>query len=131
MSEFKLTLRDVEKETFKLAFAILSKEKKPIGNPFRCVSYQVIDNEFYLFSSMPTYHKVFEHKELPYPFDLDQTIELAWGWWENNKKPKESEPDTDGSTEVAFEITTELPEPYRDSFEVICKIRPIWFVYGK
>jgi hypothetical protein len=130
---FHLTLRDKKKETLSYAFNILTHERcKPYTKEFRCLSYQIIDKELYLFwYDLSSINNVFKPQEMAYPFNLEQTIEFAWGWWQNNKTPKEPEGGGDGSYEEAYEITTKYPEPYTHSYGVICKIKSIWFYYGK
>ena len=59
------------------------------------------------------------------------SIDFCWGWWENNKRPSDAEPDTDGSTEVAWEISTERSGWRNVHHGTIFSVKPIWFVYGK
>ena len=91
----------------------------------RCIGYKIINNELFL-----SKHSM-ECTLFPYEFNVQQTIDFAWGWWENNKKPLEDEPDTDGSTRVAFELSTKRCGVGSDDWGTFASVKPIWFVYGK
>jgi hypothetical protein len=125
---FEFTLKDTEKENFALALKILSSHCKSFKEDFICSAYHIVGGELYLIG----YKKPkLQYTALPYHFNLDQTIEFAWGWWQNNQKPKDEPYGGDGSIEVAYEITTIYPDPYTFNYEIVCKIKPIWFYYGK
>ena len=118
-------VRDTKKEAFELAMKIIALTNKPFDKDFYCNGYKVINNELFLswYSN--------KCQTFPYLFNLQQTIDFAWGWNEANKNPTESEPDTDGSTKVAFELTTERSGVSSDDWGMFCSVKPIWFVYGK
>jgi hypothetical protein len=113
-------VRDIRKETFELAMQIVADSKKD----FRVNGYKIIDNELYL----STYSKNCD--KLPYEFDVKQATEFAWGWYQS-VAPTDDEPDTDGSTRVAFELSTERCGVGSDDWGMCCSIKPIWFIYGK
>ena len=118
-------VRNREKDAFALGMKIIANDNKPYNEEFKCDGYSVIDGELFL----SRYSN--ECIKLPYRFNLEQTINFAWGWYENNMKPKENEPDTDGSTHVGFELTTETCGVGTHDWGMVCSIKPIWFVYGK
>jgi hypothetical protein len=126
----EVTVANTKREQFEKALALIamdinrwdqgSKKEKYV-----CEGYFINDNKLYL-------SKYSENAiKFPYEFNLQQTIEFAWGWYENNKKPKAHEPDTDGSTEIAFEITTKGCGVGSFDWGLFCSIEPIWFIYGK
>lgn len=113
------------KEAFELGMKLISIDEIPFNGQFKCNGYKIIDNELFLSRYSDKCEK------FPYEYNLGQTIEFAWGWYENNKKPNGNEPDTDGSTEVAFELSTERTGVGSKDWGMFCSIKPIWFVYGK
>jgi hypothetical protein len=46
-------------------------------------------------------------------------------------KEQQEEPDTDGSTKVAFELTTQRSGIGSQDWGMFCSVKPIWFVYSK
>lgn len=121
----EILIRSTEKETFELGLKLISLEEKAFQKEFECNGYKIENNE--LFLSM--YSK--ECTLFPYVFNLQQTIDFAWGWFQANQKPSEQEPDTDGSTKVAFELTTERSGCGSKDWGMVCSVKPIWFVYSK
>jgi len=118
-------IKNYTREAFEIAFKLLALDNAPFGKEFKCCGYKIINNELFLFRYSDKCEK------FPYEFNLKQTIEFAWGWWENNQKPNEVEPDTDGSTKVAYEISTERSGVGSFDWGTFVSLKPIWFVYGK
>jgi hypothetical protein len=128
--EVGVTVRNTTKEAFTKAFETIALDNQTCPKDkgarnekrFRCIGYKIEDGKLYLskYSEKCT--------RLPYDLDLQQTIDFAWGWLENNKTPLEKEPDTDGSTKEAFLVTTDVG--YSD-WGIMASVEPIWFVYGK
>lgn len=104
-----------------IALDVLLWDKEKREQQFKCVGYEIKDNELYLYKYSDTCIK------FAYEYNLQQSIDFAWGWWENNKKPTAREPDTDGSTEVAWFVRTKR----EGDFGKFLSVKPIWFIYGK
>ena len=121
----EVLVRNTKKEAFDLGLGLIALDETPYKKEFRCNGYKVIDNELFLSGYSDKCEK------FPYEYNLQQTAAFAWGWYENNKIPNDREPDTDGSTEVAFELTTERSGVGSKDWGMFCSIKPIWFVYGK
>ena len=121
----EVTVKNREKQAFELALKLISIDNTPMGKDFKCEGYKIIDNELFL-----SYYSE-KAEKFPYPYNLEQTINFAWGWIENNKKPNGHAPDTDGSVAEAFEITTLRCGVGSDDWGMMCSVKPIWFVYGK
>ena len=123
-----LTVRDKEKESFELAFKILFHQQfghHTDKHRQRANGYTVKKGVLFIsrYSDKCT--------KFAYDYNLEQTTEFAWGWWQANQDPKESEPDTDGSTDVGFEITTDGCGVGSEDWGLMVAIRPVWFEYGK
>lgn len=123
--EVEVVVKNTEKKAFELGMELIALDNKPFQGEFTCNGYKIINNELFL----SRYSK--ECDKFPYLYNLEQTINFAWGWYEANKKPSEYEPDTDGSTKVAFELSTLRCGIGSDDWGLFCSIKPIWFVYGK
>ena len=121
----EVLVRNTSKEAFNLGFKLIALDNMPMNQDFKCIGYKILNNELFLskYSS--------ECQKFPYEFNLQQTIDFAWGWYEANKKPNDVEPDTDGHTSVAFELTTQRSGVGSDDWGMFCSIKPIWFIYGK
>ena len=121
----EVLVRNTKKEAFELAMILISLDEKPYQKDFSSNGYKIIDNELFL----SRYSK--DCVKFPYDYNLQQTIDFAWGWYQANKKPNGNEPDTDGSTGVAFELTTERSGCGSKDWGMFCSLKSIWFVYGK
>jgi hypothetical protein len=129
--EVLVTVQNTEKEAFEMALRLIALDVYSYGGPskvekiFKCIGYKIEDNKLFLskYSDKCT--------KFAYDFNIQQTIDFAWGWYESNKKPTGNEPDTDGSTEVAFRITTEKCGVGSNDWGMFASIEPIWFIYGK
>lgn len=119
--EVTVLVRNITKEAFEMGMKLISIEQ----DNFKCDGYKIIDGELFLSRYSDKCVK------FPYKYNLQQTIEFAWGWFEANKKPIKEEPDTDGHTRVAFELTTEKSGVGSYDWGMFCSVKPIWFVYGK
>ena len=126
----EVTVQHNTKEAFEMAMRLIfldnfRYEKGSHEKKFSCNGYQIENNQLFLskYSEKCT--------KFAYEYNIQQTIDFAWGWWENNQKPSEEEPDTDGSTKVAFLITTENCGVGSSDWGMFVLIKPIWFVYGK
>ncbi len=124
----EVIVRNHTREAFELAFRLVFLDAYRYNNnqkEHRSNGYIIKDNELFLskYSDKCT--------KFPYEYNIQQTIDFAYGWWENNKKPSTSEPDTDGSTREAFEISTERCGVGSDDWGMFVSVKPIWFVYGK
>ena len=127
----QVTVKDTKKEAFEMAMrlAFLGVGKFNKDNPkedlYYCVGYKIENNELFLsdYSDKCTL--------FPYKYNIRQTIDFAWGWFENNKNPNTHEPDTDGSTAVGWELTTERCGVGSKDWGMFVSIKPVWFVYGK
>lgn len=124
----EVTVANTTKEAFEAAMRLVcldvgSYEKGE--KKFKCIGYKIEDNELFLASYSDDCVK------FPYEYNLQQTIDFAWGWWENNQIPTERAPDTDGSTKVAWLLTTSKCETGGRNFGMFVSIKPIWFIYGK
>lgn len=76
--------------------------------------------------SKPTYPNNARVQSLPFEMDCYAAGAFALEWWKQNK-PKDSEPNIDGSTGRAYEISS-VYAPWRYQF---VKIRCVWALYGK
>jgi hypothetical protein len=123
--KIKVLVRNTTKESFELGLKLISLDELNSHKEFKCNGYKIIDNELFLSKYSD------ECEKFPYEFNLQQTIDFAWGWYQSNKNPTENEPDTDGSTKVAFELSTERSGVGSQDWGMFCSIKPIWFVYGK
>jgi hypothetical protein len=121
----EVLIRNTTKEAFELGLKLIALDNVPFNGQFKCNGYKIIGNELFLSRYSD------ECEKFPYEYNLQQTIDFAWGWYENNQKPTENEPDTDGSTKVAFELTTERSGIGSKDWGMFCSVKPIWFVYGK
>lgn len=121
----EVLVRNTTKEAFELGFKLIALDAVSFNKEFRCKGYKIIDNELFLSWYSDKCEK------FPYEYNLQQTIDFAWGWYEANKKPLTDEPDTDGSTKVAFELSTERCGTGSQDWGMFCSIKPIWFIYGK
>jgi hypothetical protein len=122
-------VKNTTKEAFDAAFRLVFQDNYRYNShttkEYKCNGYKIINNELFLSKYSDKCEK------FPYEYNIQQTIDFAWGWWENNKKPNEKEPDTDGSTEVAFEVSTVRCGVGSDDWGMFVSVKPIWFVYGK
>ena len=91
-------IKNTTKEAFELALRLIALDHVPFNKQFKCNGYKIIDNELFLSEYSNKCDK------FPYEYNLQQTIDFAYGWWENNKKPKEEEPDTDGNTKSCLGV---------------------------
>lgn len=123
--DVRVSVRNTTKEAFELGLKLISIDEKPFNGEFKCNGYKIINNELYLSRYSDKCDK------FPYDYNLQQTIDFAWGWFEVNKNPTSGEPDTDGSTEVAFELSTDRCGVGSQDWGMFCSVKPIWFVYGK
>lgn len=119
-----------KREAFDLAFQLIALDecvwdKEHRKDVFKCNGYRLNDNR--LFLSRYSDKAV----RFPYDFNLEQTINFAWGWWQANPEPTERHPDTDGSIEVGWRVTTEMCGVGSDDWGMFAMVEPIWFVYGK
>lgn len=121
----EVLVRNTTKEAFELGLKLIALDEVPFNKEFRCNGYKIIDNELFLSRYSDKCEK------FPYQYNLQQTIDFAWGWYEANKTPTANEPDTDGSTKVAFELTTERSGVGSQDWGMFCSVKPIWFVYDK
>ena len=124
----EVIVRNTTKEAFEQAFRLVFLDVfryNGSNKEYKCNGYKIKDNELFLSKYSDKCEK------FPYEYNIQQTIDFAWGWWENNKNPNGKEPDTDGSTEVAFEISTERCGVGSDDLGMFLSVKPIWFVYGK
>lgn len=121
----KVVVVDTTKEAFTMAFNIIALEHTTFNRKFKCIGYKIIDKELFLASYSDKCEK------FPYEYNLQQTIDFAWGWYEVNKQPSDEAPDTDGSVEVAFELSTEDAVIKTSDWGMMCSIKPTWLVYGK
>lgn len=128
--DIKVEVRNTTKEAFAMAFQLIFLDQYRYGKNgnkelCKCNGYKIKNNELFLSRYSDKCEK------FPYEYNIQQTIDFAWGWWENNKKPTEREPDTDGSTKVAFEVSTERCGVGSEDWGMFVSVKPIWFVYGK
>lgn len=124
----EVIVRNTTKEAFEAAFRLVFLDAYRYNNgskEFKCNGYKIKNNELFLSKYSDKCEK------FPYEYNIQQTIDFAWGWWENNQQPNEIEPDTDGSTEVAFEVSTERCNVGSEDWGMFVSVKPIWFVYGK
>jgi len=128
MEEVEVTVAQTTKEAFAMAMNLVFLDNysyKGSEKIYKCIGYKIENNKLYLskYSDKCT--------KFAYEFNIQQTIDFAWGWWENNKKPTAEEPDTDGSTKVAWRLTTEGCGVGSEDWGMFVSIEPVWFVYGK
>lgn len=121
----EVLVRGIKKKAFKIGLKLISIDWLLPKGQFKCIGYKIIDNELFLSAHSDKCEK------FPYEYNLQQTIDFAWGWYEANKKPSTDEPDTDGSTKVAFELSSERTGYLDQDWGMVCSVKPIWFVYGK
>lgn len=67
---------------------------------------------------------------LPYAMTEKQAVDFFWGWLES-VDPVAEEPDTDGSVEKGFRITTDGTSFMHKNWATFISISPVWLVYGK
>ncbi len=127
----EVTVKNTTKEAFDAAMRLIFLDNYSYVSPsylekvYKCVGYKIENNQLFL-------SKYSEKCTLfPYQFDIQQTIDFAWGWFQNNQVPTEKEPDTDGSTKVAFELTTTNCGVGSNDWGMFASLKPIWFEYGK
>lgn len=125
MSFITTVVKNISKESFELGLKLIALDEVPFNGVFKCNGYKIINNELFLSRYSDDCTK------FPYEFNLQQTIDFAWGWFEANKNPLTQEPDTDGTTKVAFELSTERSGIGSSDWGMFCSIKPIWFVYSK
>lgn len=116
----EVLVRNTTKEAFELGIKLISLDNLP----FKCNGYKVVDNELYLSRYSDKCEK------FPYEFNLQQTVDFAWGWFKSNK-PSYNEPSTDGSTAIGFELSTERSGVGSSDWGMFCSVKSIWFIYGK
>lgn len=132
MMNVEVTVKNTTKEAFEAAMQLIFLDNYSYNiqdrtkKDYYCIGYKIGDNELFLSKYSEKCTALF-----PYKYNVRQTIDFAYGWWENNKKPNEQEPDTDGSTKVAFEITTKRCGVGSEDWGMFVSIKPIWFIYGK
>lgn len=125
----EVVVKNTTKEAFEAAFRLVFLDVYSYTNGMEklslCNGYLIKNNELFLskYSEKCT--------TFPYKYNIQQTIDFAWGWWENNQIPNGHEPDTDGDTEVAFEISTKRCGVGSEDWGFFVSVKPIWFVYGK
>ena len=117
-----VVIRDVKRKSFKVGMEIITNGLS--SGEFKCNGYKIVNNELFI-SQYST-----KCEKFAYEFNLQQVIEFAWGWFKT-AVPSANEPDTDGSTAVAFELSTERCGIGSDDWGMCCSIKPIWFIYGK
>jgi len=121
--EFEVTVKETSKEAFTKAFQLFDNNENV---KFKCNGYKIEDGKLFLSG-----YNEKERVELPYEFNLEQTIEFAWGWLEASRLDPLSRPDFEDKTkEQAFEITNQELE-WGGSYGWICTVKPIWFIHGK
>lgn len=130
MTKIAARISNTTKDVFEDALRLISKNARIWDNAtnkhvFKCIGYKVHKNELYL-----SYYSD-QCEKFPYPFEIDQTIEFAWNWFLHNNVPSQREPDTDGSTEIGYEITTERSGVGSSDWGMFVSIKPIWFIHGK
>ena len=129
-----IKIRYRSKQVFDVAMQVaFTSEYTNKNNSFllKAVGYKIVDNKMYLFD----FKSKDEDKDLivfPYAMNLQQCIVFVWGWLENTKST-EAYPDTDGSVEQGFKITTEGCGWRGGSgfYSSFIAITPVWIVYGK
>lgn len=118
------------KEAFELALRLVFLDnynyvKNSNEKEYKCIGYKIENNKLFL-------SKYSEKCTLfPYEFNIQQTIDFAWGWWLKNQNPTDEEPDTDGSTEVAWMVSTKDCGVGSEDWGMFVSVEPIWFEYGK
>lgn len=90
-------------------------------------AYKVVDNKMFLLDGVKENDKSIQL--FPYKMNLQQCISFVWGWLENTE-PIASEPDSDGSVNQGFNITTDGCGWKGEHMAFIC-IEPVWIIYGK
>lgn len=129
--EIKVTVANTTIEAFEAAMKLVALDVTRYDKTqnkmlfAKCDGYIIKDNILFLSRA----HKA--AVKFPYEYNLQQMIDFAWGWWESNKKPTGREPDTDGDTKVAWEITTENCGWRFPDYGVFVSVKPVWFIYGK
>jgi len=123
----EIIVRSKNKEAFELAFKLvfLHEFEHQKKEDYKAIGYSIKKNELFI----SKYSK--ECTKFAYDFNVQQTIDFAWGWWQANQKPNEREPDTDGSTDIGFEISTERCGVGSEDWGMFVSVKPVWFIYGK
>lgn len=120
----EVLVRNTTKQSFELGLKLIALDEVPFNGVFKCNGYKIINNELFLSRYSDKCEK------FPYEYNLQQTIDFAWGWFQT-VRPTDMEPDTDGSTGVAFELTTERSGVGSNDWGMFASVKPIWFIYGK
>jgi hypothetical protein len=130
-NEIKITFRS--KPVFDAAMRLAFMDEYKREKPLEVVGYRIKDNAMVLFGYEPDKGKEKEgFVKLPYPMGVEEIISFVYGWLQKTK-PNYNEPDTDGSVEQGFLITTDGTD-WRGGSEFwgsFIAIKPVWIVYGK
>jgi hypothetical protein len=127
-NDIKITYRG--KHVFDLAMKLAFTSEYENAKPETVVGYEIFDNSIYLYSYCfePESGNV---TQFPYKLSLAEILPFVWGWLQT-VKPSGQYPDTDGSVEQGFTITTDGTD-WRGSKKhgSFIAIRPEWIIYGK
>lgn len=120
------------KHVFDLAMKLAFTSEYIRDKPQTVCGYRIFNNSIFLHGYISDSDKNEGYVPFPYEMGLDECISFVWGWLQKTK-PTYNEPDTDGSVDQGFKITTDGTH-WRggDCFHgTFIAITPIWIVYGK
>lgn len=112
-------------DAFRVAMDAAFVSQYPRDKEHKCNGYVIKDGRLIL--------SKYADKEIikfPYEYTKEQTIQFAWGWLESGVQPTGREPDTDGSTKIGFEVSSEGTD-WQGIHGTFIGIKPVWLVYGK
>lgn len=121
----------ISKHVFDLAIMLaLTSEYEPEKKE-TIIGYAIHNNMLFLYTHEPS-DKLTGYSSFPYKLNVGLITAFAWGWLEQSK-PTQGQPDTDGSVEKGFTITTEGCDWRGGSkfYGSIISIYPSWIIYGK
>ncbi len=97
----------------------------------KVVGYKIVNNAIILFSYIVEENDK-DFFKFPFVMEFEEAVSFVWGWL-NKTEPTGEYPDTDGSVEQGFQITTDGTSWRGGSgfYGSFIAIKPHWIVYGK
>jgi len=127
-----ISIKFISKPIFDAAMRLAFMDEYETKKPLEVIGYRIHKNAMYLFDYKTDSNSGEGFVNLPYAMGVEEVISFVYGWL-GKTKPDYEQPDTDGSVEQGFEITTEGTD-WRGGlkfYHSFIAIRPIWIVYEK
>jgi len=127
-----ISIKFISKPVFDASMRLAFMDEYESKKPLEVIGYRIQKNTMYLFNYKTDSNSGVGFVNLPYAMGVEEVISFVYGWLAKTK-PDYEEPDTDGSVEQGFEITTDGTDWRGGSqfYGSFIAIRPIWIVYGK